>query len=301
MFGIYDLLICPKIPQDAPRFAEIAQDIPRISKSPKIPQDAPKISQGSQNLLRWTKMPQNAPSHNEHNIYKAAGLVPSAHRNFARTHIPSTVILIMCIRRIVSLYYTFLCCLRGCEDSDEECDDGTFFEGEIPIGARIEAMTVVTYVHKDNSIAITHTVVETTHIDPQADCGSGQDMETRSSIPDDASDASTLVENPETASFQSDERIIIEEDTDIASPCPTFVDKCTGLRMVDVLFTTSICLYPIPIPLDDCELITREFSEPDSDETEIEALFCYNDRKICASVPFGYVKARAELDAAVAD
>lgn len=162
-------------------------------------------------------------------------------------------------------------------------------------------ITVSRYVNEDYFFAIGRTVVKTTHIDPQADCGSGQDMETRSSIPDDASDASTLVENPETASFQSDERIIIEEDTDIASPCPTFVNKCTGLRMVDVLFATSICLYPIPIPLDDCELNTREFSEPDSDETEIEALFCYNDLKFCASVPFGYVKARAELDAAVAD
>ncbi|KAB8256809.1 hypothetical protein BDV32DRAFT_152960 [Aspergillus pseudonomiae] len=206
----------------------------------------------------------------------------------------------MYIRRIVSFYYTFLCCLRGYEESDEECDDLTSFEGEIPIGARIEAMTAVTYINKDNSIAITHTVVETTHIDPQADCGSGQDTETRSSIPDDVSDASTLVENPGTASFQSDERIIIE-DTDIVFPCPTFVDKCTGLWMVEFHFATFICLYPISIPLDDCELNTREFSEPDSDETEIEALFCYNDLKFCASVPFGYVKARTELDAAVAD
>ncbi|GMG16929.1 unnamed protein product [Aspergillus oryzae var. brunneus] len=69
--------------------------------------------------------------------------------------------------------------------------------------------TVVRYVNEDNFMAISQTVVETTHIDPQADCGSGQDMETKASTPDNASDARTLVEDPETAivpsasSFQS--------------------------------------------------------------------------------------------------
>ncbi|KAE8404951.1 hypothetical protein BDV37DRAFT_282194 [Aspergillus pseudonomiae] len=213
----------------------------------------------------------------------------------------------MCIRRIVSFYYTFLCCLRGCEDSDEECDDLTSFEGEMPIGARIESMTVVRYVNKDNSIAITHTVVETTHIDPQADCGSGQDMGTKSSIPDDASDASTLVENPETAivpsasSFQSDEKIIIEKDTEIVLPCPTFVDNYTGCRMVELRYVTSMYLDPIVIPLDDCEFNKCESSESDSVDDEVEALFRYKDLKFCACVPFGYVKARAEMDPAVVD
>ncbi|KAE8358568.1 hypothetical protein BDV27DRAFT_163462 [Aspergillus caelatus] len=216
----------------------------------------------------------------------------------------------MCIRRITSFFYAFLCCLGGCgecEESDEECDDLTSFEGEMPIGARIEAMTVVRYVNKDNSIAITHTVVETTHIDPQADCGSGQDMGTKSSIPDDASDASTLVENPETAivpsasSFQSDEKIIIEKDTEIVLPCPTFVDNYTGCRMVELRYVTSMYLDPIVIPLDDCEFNKCESSESDSDDDEVEALFRYKDLKFCARVSFGYVKARAEMDPAVVD
>ncbi|KAE8334480.1 hypothetical protein BDV24DRAFT_145792 [Aspergillus arachidicola] len=35
----------------------------------------------------------------------------------------------------IFLQRSFLCCLRSCEDPDEECDDRTSFEGEIPIGA----------------------------------------------------------------------------------------------------------------------------------------------------------------------
>lgn len=117
-------------------------------------------------------------------------------------------------------------------------------------------------------------------MDPQADCGSGQVMETKASTPDNASDTNTLVESPKTetvrsaSSFQPDE--IVENDTEIVMPCPTFVDP------------------------DDCELNRREFSESDSNENEIEAPFGYNDLKFCASVLFGYAKAHAELDAAVA-
>ncbi|KAE8162676.1 hypothetical protein BDV40DRAFT_157609 [Aspergillus tamarii] len=219
----------------------------------------------------------------------------------------------MCIRRITSFFYTFLCCLGGCggcggcEDSDEKCEDLTSFEGEMPIAARMEATSVVRYVNDAYFIAICHTVVETTHIDPQADCGSGQDMETKASTPDNVSDTSTLIGNAETeiirsaSSIQSNERIIIEKDTEIVLPCPTFVDNYTGCRMVELRYVTSMYLDPIVIPLDDCEFNKCESGESDSDDDEVEALFRYKDLKFCASVPFGYVKARAEMDPAVVD
>ena len=161
-------------------------------------------------------------------------------------------------------------------------------------------MTILRYVNKGNSIAITH-------IDPQADCGSGQHMETKASIPDNASVASTVVENSETAippsgsSIQSDEGIIIDKDTAIVLPCPTFVDNYTGCRMVELRYAASIYLDPTVIRLDDCEFNRHESGQSDSDKDEVEAAFRYKELKFSARVPFGYVKARAEMNPAVVD
>lgn len=59
--------------------------------------------------------------------------------------------------------------------------------------------------------------------------------------------------------------------------------------MVELLYVTSMCPFPIVVCLDDCEIC--EPSKPESGEDEIEALFRYNDIKFCAYVPAGYVKA----------
>lgn len=145
--------------------------------------------------------------------------------------------------------------------------------------------------------------MQTTQIGPQADSGSGQDMETKAPTPDNASVATTLIENPETAiapsaySIQSDERIIIE-DTEIFIG-PPYVDKSTGRRMIELLYFTPTGLHYDGVGLDDCEFIGCESIEPKSDDDEIEALFRYDGYKFWAYVPFGYVKARAKTNSAV--
>lgn len=143
----------------------------------------------------------------------------------------------------------------------------------------------------------------TTQIGSQADSGSGQNMETKAPTPDNASVATTLIENPETAiapsaySIQSDERIIIE-DTDIFIG-PPYVDKSTGRRMIELLYFTPTGLHYDCVGLDDCEFIGCESIKPKSDDDEIEALFRYDGYKFWAYVPFGYVKVRAKTNSAV--
>ncbi|KAB8213224.1 hypothetical protein BDV33DRAFT_210410 [Aspergillus novoparasiticus] len=146
----------------------------------------------------------------------------------------------------------------------------------MPIRAKTEAYTS----------AKNRTVVGTTQIGPQADSGSGQGMETKAPTPDNASVATTLIENPETAiapsaySIQSDERIIIE-DTEIFIG-PPYVDKSTGRRMIELLYFTPTGLHYDGVGLDDCEFIGCESIKPKSDDDEIEALFRYDGYKFWA-------------------
>ncbi|KAI9923458.1 hypothetical protein ASPWEDRAFT_46812 [Aspergillus wentii DTO 134E9] len=71
-------------------------------------------------------------------------------------------------------------------------------------------------------------------------------------------------------------------------PSPSFVDKLTGERMVELIHVTTISL-------DHCKIKGAGSSTPDSDKDEIEVLFHCAGENVWVHVPYSYAKDRDDF------